>query len=700
MDKRYNNSYLKNLYLDELSKTIGEYQNLTDQLNDIVGTGKGSMTNLINQINAPIAANLDEDLIAELKANRAETPFEVDLKDPKPIVKAFAKMNRANQSWLLDQEGDNYKFMALKNLSEQTRYLRSFLVEAGKAVSYDETKPIADLVTFLSSTDEVLSKLSEQVDKNNNTMNVDVDFWKNYSNFLSGEINALKNSIVRGEMARAVAESVEKDEAAPIFVNTNTANTLKKAPFVAQNTAKVNNATNTTASAAVNNVNVQANNVKADAQVSNVAAEKATANTEANAAAENVAANTEENTGDAGKKAKKGKFKKQLKAILAGVLCAGYVAGAAFLGKAWGKATAKAEIDKKDAQIGQLEDKLDNVYDKNGNVREEFVMNTETYKKLLEQFDYNKFQLDLISSELVDAKEEFKYLYSKVFNKNGDIREDFITSSPLYQQLVEDTARQVEELQAENARQKAEYDDLYKKYEAALKNGNNSDLIAELESQLKSKNDTIGLMQIKISGLENDLKDKTNELMNLQRKCEALQKQIDDHQCENQTELVKKLREELKASQEQTDAANARADKAEADRQAAAAEAANAKAEAEAAKKDKAEAERKAQEAAEKLAEAERRAQAAEEEAARAKANEEKALTDLANAKQTISDMAEIIKNLQDKQAGSNVSDVKPSNPGGASHVTDKDNQEENDNDEGHISGKDNRPEFGNESGR
>ena len=684
MDKRYNDSYLKNLYLDELSKTIGEYQNLTDQLNDIVGTGKSSMTNLINQINAPIAANLDEDLIAELKANRAETPFEVDLKDPKPIVKAFAKMNRANQSWLLDQEGDNYKFMALKNLSEQTRYLRSFLVEAGKALSYDETKPVANLVTFLSSTDEVLSKLSEQVDKNNNTMNVDVDFWKNYSSFLSGEINALKNSIVRGEMARVVAESVEKDEAAPIIVNTNTA---KTAPFVVQNTANVNNTTNTTAGAAANNVNVQANNVNVDAQVSSVAAEKATANTEANA-------------GDAGKKVKKGKFKKQLKAVLAGVLCAGYVAGAAFLGRAWGKATAKAEIDKKDAQIGQLEDKLDNVYDKNGNVREEFVMNTETYKKLLEQFDYNKFQLDLISSELVDAKEEFRYLYGKVFNKNGDIREDFITSSPLYQQLIEDTARQVEELQTENARQKAEYDDLYKKYEAALKNGNNSDLIAELESQLKSKNDTIGLMQIKISGLENDLKDKTNELMNLQRKCEALQKQIDDHQCENQTELVKKLREELKASQEQTDAANARADKAEADRQAAAAEAANAKAEAEAAKKDKAEAERKAQEAAEKLAEAERRAQAAEEEAARAKANEEKALTDLANAKQTISEMAEIIKNLQDKQAGSNVSDVKPSNPGGASHVTDKDNQEENDNDEGHISGKDNRPEFGNESGR
>lgn len=697
MDKSYNNSYLKNLYLDELSKTIGEYQNLTDQLNDIVGTGKGSMTNLINQINAPIAANLDEDLIAELKANRAETPFEVDLKDPKPIVKAFAKMNRANQSWLLDQEGNNYKFMALKNLSEQTRYLRTFLVEAGKALSYDETKPVAELVTFLSSTDEVLSKLSEQVDKNNNTMNVDVDFWKSYSSFLSGEINALKNSIVRGEMARAVAESVENDEAAPIIESTNTA---KTAPFVAQNTAKVNNTTNTTAGAAANNVNVQANNVNAYAQVSSVAAENMAANTEASVVAENVAANTEANAGDAGKKAKKGKFKKQLKAILAGVLCAGYVAGAAFLGRAWGKATAKAEIDKKDAQIGQLEDKLDNVYDENGNVREEFVMNTETYKKLLEQFDDNKFQLDLISSELVDAKEEFRYLYGKVFNKNGEIREDFITSSPLYQQLIENTARQVEELQAENARLKADYDNLYKKYEAALKNGNNSDLIAELESQLKSKNDTIGLMQIKINGLENDLKDKTNELMNLQRKCEALQKQIDDHQCENQTELVKKLREELKASQEQTDAANARADKAEADRQAAAAEAANAKAEAEAAKKDKAEAERKAQEAAEKLAEAERRAQAAEEEAARAKANEEKALTDLANAKQTISEMAEIIKNLQDKQAGSNVSDVKPSNPGGASHVTDKDNQEENDNDEGHISGKDNRPEFGNESGR
>lgn len=673
MDKRYNNSYLKNLYLDELSKTIGAYEKLTDQLNDIIGSGKDSMTNVINRINVSIATQLDESLIEEIKANRAETPFEVDLKNPKPIVKAFAKMNRANQSWLLDQEGDNYKFMALKNLSEQTRYLRSFLIEAGKALSYDDTRPIADLVTFLSSTDEVLSKLSEQVDKNNNTMNVDVDFWKNYSNFLSGEINALKNSIVRGEMARAVAERVEKDEAAPIFVNTNTA---KTEPFVASNTVKVNN---TKAGSVTNNAN--------DAQVSG-------------AAVENAAVNAEVNTGDASKKAKKGEFKKQLKAIVAGVLCAGFVAGAAFLGKAWGKATAKAEIDKKDAQIGQLEDNLDKVYDENGKVREEFVMNTETYKKLLEKFDFNKFQLDLISNELIDAKEEFKNLYNKVFDKNDQIREDFITSSPLYKQLIEDTARQVKELQAENARQKAEYDDLYKKYEAALNKGDNSALIAELESQLKSKNDTIGLMQIEISGLENNLKDKTNELMNLQRKCEALQKQIDDHQCENQTELVKKLREELKASQEQTDAANARADKAEADRQAAAVEAANAKAEAEAAKKDKAEAERKAQEAAQKLAEAERRAQTAEAEAARAKANEEKALTDLANAKQTISEMAEIIKNLQDKQSGSNVSDVKPSNPGGASHVTDKDNKDEKDNDEGHISGKDNRPEFSNESGR
>lgn len=673
MDKRYNNSYLKNLYLDELSKTIGAYENLTDQLNDIIGSGKDSMTNVVNRINVSIATQLDESLIEEIKANRAETPFEVDLKNPKPIVKAFAKMNRANQSWLLDQEGDNYKFMALKNLSEQTRYLRSFLIEAGKALSYDDTRPIADLVTFLSSTDEVLSKLSEQVDKNNNTMNLDVDFWKNYSNFLSGEINSLKNSIVRGEMARAVAERVETDEAAPIFVNTNSA---KTEPFVASNTVKVNN---TKAGSVSNNAN--------DAQVSG-------------ATVENAAVNADVSTGDASKKAKKGKVKKQLKAIVAGVLCAGYVVGAAFLGKAWGKATAKAEIDKKDAQIGQLEDNLDKVYDENGKVREEFVMNTETYKKLLEKFDFNKFQLDLISNELIDAKEEFKNLYNKVFDKNDQIREDFITSSPLYKQLIEDTARQVKELQAENAKQKAEYDDLYKKYEAALNKGNNSALIAELESQLKSKNETIGLMQIKISGLESNLKDKTNELMNLQRKCEALQKQIDDHQCENQTELVKKLREELKASQEQTDAANARADKAEADRQAAAVEAANAKAEAEAAKKDKAEAERKAQEAAQKLAEAERRAQTAEAEAARAKANEEKALTDLANAKQTISEMAEIIKNLQDKQSGSNVSDVKPSNPGGASHVTDKDNKDEKDNDEGHISGKDNRPEFSNESGR
>lgn len=153
-------------------------------------------------------------------------------------------------------------------------------------------------------------------------------------------------------------------------------------------------------------------------------------------------------------------------------------------------------------------------------------MNTETYKKLLEQFDFNKFQLDLISNDLIDAKEEFKNLYNKVFDKNDQIREDFITSSPLYKQFIEDTVRQVKELQAENARQKAEYDDLYKKYEAALNKGDNSALIAELESQLKSKNDTIGLMQIKISGLENNLKDKTNELMNLQRKCEALQNKL------------------------------------------------------------------------------------------------------------------------------------------------------------------------------
>ena len=352
MDKRYNNSYLKNLYLDELSKTIGAYEKLTDQLNDIIGSGKDSMTNVINRINVSIATQLDESLIEEIKANRAETPFEVDLKNPKPIVKAFAKMNRANQSWLLDQEGDNYKFMALKNLSEQTRYLRSFLIEAGKALSYDDTRPIADLVTFLSSTDEVLSKLSEQVDKNNNTMNVDVDFWKNYSNFLSGEINALKNSIVRGEMARAVAERVEKDEAAPIFVNTNTA---KTEPFVASNTVKVNN---TKAGSASNNAN--------DAQVSG-------------ATVENAAVNADVSTGDTSKKAKKGKVKKQLKAIVAGVLCAGYVVGAAFLGKAWGKATAKAEIDKKDAQIGQLEDKLDKVYDENGKVRDFVVLEILVY---------------------------------------------------------------------------------------------------------------------------------------------------------------------------------------------------------------------------------------------------------------------------------------------------------------------------------
>ena len=106
-----------------------------------------------------------------------------------------------------------------------------------------------------------------------------------------------------------------------------------------------------------------------------------------------------------------------------------------------------------------------------------------------------------------------------MFDKNDQIREDFITSSPLYKQLIEDTARQVKELQAENARQKAEYDDLYKKYEAALNKGDNSALIAELESQLRSKNDTIGLMQIKISGLESNLKDKLSGIFRHSNYC-------------------------------------------------------------------------------------------------------------------------------------------------------------------------------------
>ncbi len=338
-------------------------------------------------------------------------------------------------------------------------------------------------------------------------------------------------------------------------------------------------------------------------------------------------------------KQEKNKKRNLITGIVAGVLILGTIIGSGFIGKAFGRKSAAADLKDKDATIVELNADLQEALNQ---------IQTLTGDKEEIEKAYQEFQKKVEESEL--KHNETLLSWQKLFN---------------------DEVAEREKLQAQYDALMAEHEQLKIDYENAIKN-DDSALINSLRERIALQGTQISSLTNQLNAKDKELTDKINEYNVLEEKYNDLKEQLENHECEYPSELINQLKAQVAEAEQKAQQAEQKATEAEQ-------------------KAQQAEADRLASEQ-EKL-QAQQEAEQAKQELEASKNELERTKQELAEAKNTIKDLNDKLASMEkENQYGGQVSNEGANQQGGASQVTDNDKTQGNENeDSGHVSGNINR---------